>query len=282
MRLTSYNRVLLALSSGETSLEDNLEHKRRFLTLIPSVSNRVENFLNRNLELKSYTEFKDSLPETKQYFILGIPITTITSIHQDSTGLYNGSETAEGDFYINKNSDGFVLDSPVTPEKSGLRIIYTGGLAVHGVNSTYVLTSENTTALVAGNFVIGNDSLTQGKVFSKSGATIVIEVLYGVFDLGEKILGYTSEGDTSPITDADAILDSVTSLSMAESFPDIVTATELEIRYMDDHRSDFENISSQKSGTQRNPLLNADSGRSEYDLVPEVRSLLQPYRNLYI
>jgi len=280
MRLTSYNRVLIALSNGELALKDNLQHKRRFLTLISSVSNRVENFLNRTLELKSYTEFRDSLPNTVEYFLQGVPITSITSVHEDNTGLFSGSETAETDFYIGKEFTSIVLDSPVVPAKKGLRFIYTGGLAVSGVQSTYVLSSEGSPALVKDNFVIGGDSLTQGKVVSKTGTTIVIEVLYGVFEVGEIIQGHTSEGTNDIISGATATLDSVTTLSLAESFPDIVEATELEIRYMDDHKSDFENVATSKAGTSRGSLLNRDSDRAEYDLLPEVRSLLTPHRNI--
>jgi len=282
MRLTSYNRILLALGDGENALTDTVGHRRRFLSTIHSISNRVEQFLNRNLELKSYTEFRDALPLTVEYFLQSQPVTTVASVHQDSTGLYDGSEVAETLFYINKDSDGVVLDSPVTPAKRGLRFIYTGGLAVHGTHSTYKLVGTPSTLFVVGKYVRGKDSLAVGLVVSNVTDVLVIEVLYGVYEIGEVVEGFDDESGGTAISGMTETLLSATTLSLAESFPDIVHATELEIRFMDDHRSDFENIGSSKSGTTRVNIMQNEKFKRDYDLLPEVRSLLEAYRNITI
>jgi hypothetical protein len=68
----------------------------------------------------------------------------------------------------------------------------------------------------------------------------------------------------------------VTLRCLAEAYPDIVTACELELRYIHDHRNDFENQSTLKGQTSRRDMS------VDYNLVPEVRSMIDKYRNFIL
>jgi len=61
---------------------------------------------------------------------------------------------------------------------------------------------------------------------------LVIEVLYGLYDIGEVVEAYNDEEGGAVLSGQTETLLSATSLSMAESFPDIVQAMELELRYI--------------------------------------------------
>jgi hypothetical protein len=270
MILTSLNRVLINLSEGEPYLSTDYERRRRFIKRIASVSSDIEDHLNRNIELKSYTEFFDTLDLSLEYSLKAFPISALTSVYSDITGLYDGGESLESDYIIGKNNDTVCLASSISQARKGLRVIYTGGLATHAVRSTFTLSSEGASPFTAGMFVTGGSSNAMGIVVSKASTTMVIEVLYGIFEVGEIVSGKTTETGavTSGVT---AVLSARTVTSLAESYPNIVEATEMEIRYRDDHRSDYENLSTDKGSTTRKDLT------KNYDLLPEVRKILQPY-----
>lgn len=272
---------MIALSNGDQTLSDKIKHKRRFNTLIPSVSLRIQNFLDRKLDLTTYTEYFDTFADQLEYFVEGTPISSITTVKSDSTGEFTGNETSESDFYIGKKSFSVVLDTPVRPAKRGLQIVYIGGLTTNGVQSQYVLSTEGSEALVAGAYVEGQTSGAVAYVVTKAGTAITLEILYGIFIVGETIQGKLTE-DGADTSNQTAVLASSTVLSLAEVYPDIITAAEYEMRYMDDHRSNFENSSSSKDGTFRRDVLNKNNDKREYDLLPEVRSMLEPYRYMAV
>lgn len=275
MLLTSYRRILFALG-GKDILTNNFQNKRNFANWIPAISARIENFINRFTELTSHTEYFDSLENSFEYFVKGYPITALTSVKSDSTGEFNGSESSESNYFIGKNQNSVGLAVSLVPAIRGLQIIYTGGLAAHGTQSTFELTNEGSTPFVADKYVEGQDSLAMGYVISKSSSTIVIEVLYGIFQVGEQIKGKSAWDSPTFETDMEADIDSVTTRCLAETYPDIVRACELEIRYMNDHKSDFENTNTAKGTTTRKDM------EKDYGLLPEVRSLLQDYVNIYV
>lgn len=275
MDLTSYRRVLFALGSNDP-LTDDFKSRRIFSNWVPAISAKVETFLDRKIELTTHIEYANSIERALEYFIDAYPIQSITSVYSDMLGLYNGNEVAESNYYIGETGNSIVLDTSIKSAHKGLKFTYIGGLAVHGVNSTFVIENEGATAFAANNYVEGQTSQAMGYVISKAGTTIVIEVLYGVFQVGEQIKGKTTWDNANFITNMEADIASVTSRSLAEAYPNITRACELEIRYMNDHKSDFENAGTTKAGTNRRDMT------KDYDLVPEVRSLLEPYARIHI
>lgn len=276
MNLTSWQR-LRHMIGGNTPLKDDAINKRRFLNYIPAISRRIEEFLNRDLEIVSHTEYFDVLPLTSEYFTQSFPITTITSLESDSTGLYEGSETSEVDYYTGKNATSIVLDTSATPSLKGLKIVYTSGLATSGTKSQYTLENLGAQEPVVGNYIEGNDTGSMAIVSAWVAGTklLTIDLLYGIFDVGESFTLRATETGTA-IVNGTGDIASKDVLSLAETYTDIVTACELEIRYMDDNRSSFET-----QANFRNQQTKVDMTRT-YDLLPEVRSLLEPYRNISI
>jgi hypothetical protein len=275
MDLTSWNRLRHVLGT-EIVLDDSLANRNRYMSWIPVISNRVTNFLDREIELTTHTEYHDSEVGRLEYWIRGYPISSITSVKSDTTGLFTGSETDESNYYIGQDSNSIVLDLPITPTKRGLEFVYIGGLANHGTQSVFVISGAGSEPFAAGVYAEGQTSKALGIVVSLSGTTLTIEVLYGVFQSGEEIKGKTTWDGTSYTANQEATIASVTSRSLAESYPDIVMATELELRYMESHRSDYENESTLKGQTSRKDMT------KDYNLVPEVRGILQPYRKMTI
>ena len=268
MQLTSWRRLRHILGKNEP-LADDFINKRIYLPMIASISSRIETYLDRIIKLDTYTEYFDTLAGQRNYPVKAWPISSVTSVKSDSLGLYDGSESTESNYYIGIDSNAVVLDSSVVPARKGLQIVYIGGLALHGTQSQFVLASEGGTEIAAGNYVRGQTSGASGYVIEKTLTTITIEVLYGYFQEDETIEAAAGEDDDA-ISGATAVLDSVTLRCLAESYPDIVLACEMEIRYMVDHRFDYENFSTGKNTTRKDMT-------QDYNLLPEVRSLLDTY-----
>lgn len=270
MDLTSFRRITYLYSDSGGKLDEVPKISRRFIPFITAISVTIENHLCRKLESKSRTEYFDTLPGQVEYFTKAHPITTLTSMKSDSTGLYSGSETTESNTYIGKNLNSAVLDYPVTPAVKGLQVVYTGGLASHGTQSQFTLSTEAGTAIAAGHYVVGSTSGATGYVISKALTAITIEVLYGKFIVSETITPRTTE-DGDAISGASAVLASRDVESLAESYPDIVAAAEIQLMYMERHKTDLENQSTLKQQTNRIDFT------SEHNLLPEVRNMLEKY-----
>jgi hypothetical protein len=256
-------------------LTDGAEYKRRYVKRIPVISDRIETYLDRDLETTSYPEYFDVLEGQTEFFVKAYPISSITSVKSDSTGEFDGDESDETNYHIGAQENSIVLDTPVIPGRRVLQVVYTGGLATHGVNSVFEIT-VGSGALVAGKWVEGRTSNAVGYIQSLSGTTLTVEVLYGIFQDGEIIDEKNSESGNA---NGDYVtINSVTSRGLAEAYPVIVEACELQIRYIDDHRSDFENQSTIKGQTTRRAL----SDQSPDGLVDEVRNMLRPYKRITV
>jgi len=274
MNLTSWRRARYFLG-GNTPLTDDAVNKRKFLSWIPAISRKIEEYLNRDLELKSHTEYFDTLPKTIEYPVRNFPITVLTSVKSDSTGEFTGSETTESDTYIGSQERSICLQTPVIPAKRGLEVVYTGGLAASGTQSTFTIENEGSEAFVAGVFAEGQTSGAMGYVISKTLTTIVIEVLYGRFEVGEQIAGSATETG-SKTADQTADIASADVRCIAEEYTDLTVACELEIRYMNDHRGDYENFSTSRGSQSRR------ANKFEHEFLPEVASILDRYRNIHV
>jgi hypothetical protein len=273
MLLTSPNRILTYLGLPLTDRGQT----RNAMDWATSLSQRIENFLNRSLELKSYVQDFDTDFTRYEFFPKSVPIISVTSLKFDSLSVFGAGVAdlvEETDFVIGINSRSILLKRQLFPALKSLRLSYEAGLATHAVNSIFAITSD--VALVVDNFVQGKTSGATGLV-KTIGANPTIEVLSGAFVL-EDLFVYTNSTTTSPIVSVTTIT-ALTTRCLSELYPDIVRAVEIEIRYMDKHKHDFENISTIQGQSQRRSY---NVQTYTYDLQPEAQALLMHYHLMAI
>ena len=270
--LTSTERALFHIDPA-TSLGNTVLAQRQVQALVHSVSAQVTKFLDKEIFIKSYTEFFDTIYDKWSYKTAVSPVWSITSVETDQSATFDGSESTvnSSNYFISTYQDGVVVDGvSFDNAERALKIVYSGGMAYHPVNSVFVITNSFT----ADNYVIGGTTGAMGRVVSADATTATIEVLTGVFEAGELLTEY--EDLTNQIsTGEDGTIDSVTSRALAESHSDITEAVEMQIRYMYQHKDDFEN-----SGTTSEGETIRRSDGSPAKLQAEVRMILDPYRRL--
>ncbi len=249
MLLSSYNRLLRYLAGrDDDNLTDNKNNKRDVLTWLPAISNKIKLYLNRTKLIESKTEYFDVNSTEVEYWIKNAPVSSITSVKEDSTGRYNGDESTldSDDYHIGTESASVVTLYPRSFRANrGLQIVYTGGLAYDPVKSVFAVADE--TGWDAGKYCIGSTSGAVGLVSATGTDELTIEVLYGIFVVGETITEYDNE-DGSGSAGADTTISSKTRTALCEAYPEIVEACNNEIRYMIQHKQDFENDSSERDG----------------------------------
>jgi hypothetical protein len=277
MYLSSYQR-LLRYCGGDSILTDNAINRRQLGSWLPSISDAVENWLNRGIEIKTITEYFDVNFNTNEFYPKQIPVISFTSVYSDSTGLWDGgeSELSDDDYHAGTNNDSIVLTFARPYEaRRGLRAIYLGGLAYHGTQSVYAATITGTFTI--GDFVHGGNSEAVGIVKAVTATSLTIEVLYGRFELGETVTEWATEDGIGAGT-ATAILTTATKLGIAEAYPEITRGVELQIRYMMKNKDRFEQGSVNKDGTSsRRGSIENDS-----QLQPEATMMLQHLRRFAI
>ena len=277
MLLTSFNRVRRFIGDDEGNVKaDSVTYRRILLDWITAVSSMVQTYLNRNIESTSRTEYFDVNYKQQVYYPLAYPITTITSVKVDSTGLFDGSESTltTDDYYIGgDNSTLNLVYIERFTRRKGLQLVYTGGMASHAVNTVCVVAdgSDFTDAYS----LYGGTSQAVGIVNASAETSTTIENLYGIFIAGETITEYSDEALTTA-TGYSTTISSITTQSLVEAYPDLVRAVEMEIRYMWKHKHDFENVTTTPDGnsTRKNDV--------SYNLQPEVRFILDPYRRMSV
>lgn len=283
MLLSSYERARRVLAAdGQDPLTDNAKNKRQILEWLPVVSAKVEKYCNRCFHSESRTEYFDVDYGKTEFYVAAPPITTLTSVYTDSSGLWEGAEGAEDDYYISAQSAAVNLDWPKTwMARKGLRIIYTGGMGTNAVQSVYATTGASGSFTI-GRQVQGGTSGALGIIRAWASPALTVEVIYGIFEAAETLTEYTGTVDSATGGTSSAVtatLSSKTTTSMAEAYPDIVRAVELEMRFMFKHRLDFENIGTNQDGT----TLRRDNATGQrIPLTPEACDLLNPYRMLVI
>jgi hypothetical protein len=336
---------------------DNPDNMRRVASWLPTISQRIEEYLNRRLHIEQYTEYWDSREDMIEYLVLGAPIIQINSVCASSMGLYTGEEYLIINYYISRFGSAISLNYPVTRWRKGLRAIYTGGYAYHGTQSTFAIGTVTGTWSV-GSYVSTNSQSAMGKVsgFSAAGNYMIIDNLWGIFNVGDSlveqdtlytagtsdgtaIITASSEKDYTQINFAinnvagiwaagkycagltsgcvgiitavgatyitvtyyyygsaqtpfivgesirqqddylnvgtstgAAVITAKVQRSIAEAYPEIAAAAEMELRYMVKHQFDFENQGTYKEQTSRRP------DKWSYQLQPESIALLQAHR----
>lgn len=274
MLVTSYDRVRHVLGD-EAVLKDSFQNRVRFQSLVTSTSKRVLTYLDRDLDIGEVTEFFDVKPNNLEFFVKRFPIESITSIKSDSTGEFSGSEVSEIDFFTGKDFCSAVLSNSVSPALRGLEVVYKGGLSDDAVESIFTVTSPDVG--LKDKYVIGDKSGAVGQVSSvdDTGGTVTILCLGGIFDDSEDFLVYNAFNIEDPDVGSN-FSGTRDTTSLVEVCPDIVIATEMQIRYLDDHFHNIENSGSEKGKTTRGELVD------DYDFLPEVRSILDHHRRILL
>jgi hypothetical protein len=278
MILTSYQRLLRYLAGeGGAILTDKAEHRRDIDILLEAVSGAITAYLHRRIESQTRTQYFDVGYAQKEFWIDTPLISSITSVKEDSTGRFDGDEATldATDYHIGTESNSVILVSSRSWEaKRGLEITYVGGLAAHAVRSTFIVGSIG--GWTVGQYCIGTTSTAVGiiRTVNVVPVSLVIEVLYGIFEVGEIITehgledGSDAAGGTTTISSKSA-----TALCEYSPFNSIVTACEVEMRYWLKHKFDFENDSTERDGFSIRRAANQMNS-----LQPETRLLLDPLR----
>lgn len=296
MYLTSLARVKVALGIANDTEDGTL------LRLIATASNRIAKWLKREnaLQLTSRTEYHSPSAGQATLQLAAYPISSVTSVYTDSAGAWDGSQVlvASTDYIISEDGrrlifiNGIPFSNPARPNSQfttfpkSVRVIYSGGLAAHGTDSTWVKSTDSGGTLTVGNYIQGETSQALGVIKARGATSITYECLYGVFEAGETITEYesidiTSGGYCEPkaATGVSATLTSASSVSLSESYPDLTTAAEMHVSFYRRNKDNFETISVVQDGMTR-------SSRSElakdYFSLPEIRDLLDTYRNKVI
>ena len=286
MLLTSFERMRRYLASeangsleiDESNLIDNQPNKRDVLPWIQSASSQVEKYLGRKIGIESRTEYFDLIPGQKEFWVAAPPISTLTSVYEDSSGQWDGdSESELDDPIIGSNSYSFITDTDESlgyKSKKAIRVIYTGGLAYHATQSVYTLTTDDDTGWTAGYFIEGDSSGSVGivKSFDSINNRLTVEVLYGLFDSDEAITEYTTERLTTASGETGTISAKYRT-ALCEAYPDIVRACEIQVSHYYRFKSSFE-----LSGVNQDGSSLRRPSTERVNLQPETRMLLDIHR----
>ncbi len=273
MLLSSYERAYRFLC-----LENNASSKRLINTYLYAISQNLQAYINNDLELKSRVEYFDILNTEIEFFVQSHPINSITSIKHDIEGLYNGNEDSLSNYYIGSKRRSVVLDFPETAGQKALQVTYVGGVSTQATLSTFAIDTTVGTFIVD-KYVRGAISGSVGiiKAFT-SNVSMQVEVLYGVFKVGEVLNMQNDEGGTN-IGSISCNLTSKTVEALCEIYPEITLACEIQMRYNIKTKDDFEVMQIGKDSIMRRPNQHYLANNGTYnDIQPEVRSLLNKHR----
>lgn len=95
--------------------------------LISGVSDQIERYLGRGIELKSRTEVFDLEDYQDRLFLSAFPVTTVTSVKYDITGVFSSGDVSG--YYTNKATGVIRLPSSYDEATYAMQVVYTGGLA---------------------------------------------------------------------------------------------------------------------------------------------------------
>lgn len=277
MLLSSVRRLRgSAVGISEDPFTDTPKNNRLLSMWLMAVSGQIEKYLDRELYIQARTEYFDMASGKTKFWIKAPPITTLTSVYEDPDGLWAGDESEIDDVFSDSDAKAAIIPYPLEWEGiKGIRVIYTGGLAYHAVNSVWTVSASK--SFVAGRYIIGGTSNAVGWVVSYSGTTLTVENYYGIFQAGETITQHAQENGSDATSETDTIT-SIDRTSLAEGYPDIVQACEMQIGYMRRHTTDIENRGTNKDGKTTRVLSPRIAQR--YPLLDEVRDMLNPYRNI--
>lgn len=285
IQLSSYERVRRYIApDNKTPKTDELSLRREITNWIQTISRQIERFLGRELLIDTYTEYFDVEYQQRAYYPKGWPVTSITSVKEDSSGQWDGtSESTLGtdEYFIGRLGQTIQLLAPLPYNNlpKGLQAVYVGGLANHGTRSQFTVTTG--TDFTVGKFLQGDTSLALGIIRATAATSITVENLYGIFEL-EGITQYDTGDATDDATtpggagNTDTI-SAIAQQSLAESeYGDLVRAAEIQIRFDLKHKLDFEAV----GVTKDNVNLRRRDHTLDLPFTEEAIALLLPYRHV--
>lgn len=296
MNLTSLNRVKNALGVVSTDSDAALSR------LVSTASNRIAFYLRREdaIQYTTYTEYFNPTRGQTVFRLRAYPVASITSIYTDSTGLYTGSQAlvTSTDYIIGADNktvwfkslsginNPLLYPAGFVVYPKSLKIIYIGGIAADGVSSSWTKSSDTGGTLAVGNYIQGTTSGAVGKITARAAGTISYESIYGIFQASETITEYSALDNSisgglgiNNATGVTATLTANTALSLAETSPDLTEACDMYIRYLWRNKDTFGNISISRDGENRSSRSDM---KTETSLTPEVREIVDTYRNRFI
>jgi len=284
MLLSSIRRIRTHVMGAQSEpLAIKNENDRLLKSWMITCSNMVEKYIDRSILKTTYTEYFTVAPTTRIYWLKAIPIVTLTDVYTDPTGEWEGDESEVTDCFMNEYASAVCMPfgyNLLTAGPNSLRIRYTGGLAAHAVDATYIISATGYTGtFTVDSFVFGSSSGAVGIVKSYTALTraLVVENYYGQFTVGETLS--QTMGESAGAETASGVIESVSIPSLCDVAPDIIMACEMQVRYMWKHTSDFEVIGTDKDGlTSRDSRLNVP----HLPLLPEVREILNPYKRMQL
>ena len=266
--LSSVERLRRFVGQSSSTTNDRL-----LLQYLGAVSKNIASFCCRDFQLTSHTEYFDTESETLEYFLRGLPVSSITSAYYDSTGLFDGSESQLSDPHPGSGGRSVVLPVDQPDALRALRVIYVGGLAAHGTRNTLALTGVAGT-FVAAYFVKGSLSGASGIIYATTAATpISIEVLAGAFEVGDVLTMQTSEGgaDVGGVT---ATVSAITAPALCELYPELTLACEAEVKYWVTHKDFLEST----QATTTPGFRPTGAVQTKSIIRPETRSLVSSFK----
>jgi hypothetical protein len=273
--LTSLRR--LRLYCKVTDMRDNNAMLSMYLA---SASQAIEEYLGRELELKSRTEEFDTEESQELIYPQAFPVVSITNVWLDTTGLFDGTESIMpvGLYHPGTKSRGVRLRFNPGRTLRGLRVQYVGGLAADAVETTLTLTGVGASAFEAGQWVRGSKSQAVGYVVSNGVATaLVLESVFGSFKVGDVLTAYVDdELKGNAVVNTGGTVSAVTTPSLAQAYPNLASACEVEVNYLykNSVASALWNDSTSKDSTQKR-AYEGSKGPMKYELQPETRLFLQ-------
>lgn len=274
--LSSFERLKRILC-----VEDNPKNRASLTSYLYAVSSAIQAYIDTDLEKSEKIEYFDIHSVQREFWMMAVPIESITLVEHDFDGQFNGAETVVEDTFLGKNFKSIVLEFPESPGKRTLKFTYIGGVSASPTISTFGV-DNIVGAFIVGKFARGSLSGAVGivKSFNATAETIQIDNLYGVFQVGDELTMQNTEGGAD-IPNISADLVTVTLQSLVEARPEIALACELQIRYNVTTMQDFEVTKIEDNETDRRDTQTKLTYRGTYnDLQPEVRSLLNRYRRI--
>lgn len=278
MDLTTYNRCL-RYCGGDSPLINNATNRRAITSWIPSISGKIEKYLNRGIQNQiAYVEYFDVRYHTFEFYPRYYPVVNIESAWTDSTGMWIGGQSQLSQISYHPSVDGAAITINFArpfESKNGFMATYDGGLANSAALSVYNATF--TGSWVLNKFVYGVNSNAVGIVNAFDSSTLTIEVLYGRFQVGETVQQWDTEDGAGTSTQT-AVLTTAQSLSLAEAYPEIVRATEMQLRFMWKNKDRFEQERIDKDGTSLRRRTKGSLPANE--LEAEVTMIMAHYRRM--
>ena len=285
MLLTSLERLKNSLGKTDGGSDSILS------TALTIASGNVERYLRREgaLEHKSYTQYFSPIAGQRSFSLPAYPVSSITSVYTDYTGKYTGSESVIDAVNYMLDADGKTLVFQFQPNclnlynwtpsgQKSLRIIYVAGLASDPVKSIW--TSSTTAGMTPGKFIQGAISGAAAVIQAVGATSITYRSIFGVFQASETITEYTTlsnalqGGGFATATGQTATLTTCTAQSLAEAYPALVGAVEMECQYLFANWKNFSNIRVSIEGVEK---TSRSDMRVEYKLTPEVREALDSF-----